>query len=259
MDFKLIIKGLVVGIGKVIPGVSGSMLAMVLGIYEKLINAITNFFDNIKDNSHLLINFGLGLFIAIILFSKFILFLLEEYYLETIYLFLGLIIGTFIPFIKQVKFKKKNIIIGILSLILVLSLSLNKGGLVFIFEGKISHYLYTIFLGFIDALTSIVPGISGTAIYMLLGSYEYVLSILSKPISLIFILYILGVIGGIIIVSFIMNYLFKNWKEEVYSGIFGLMLGSLILLLLMVIKEINLFLLLFLGLGFILGLVFKIK
>ena len=70
MNIKIILKGFIVGIGKIIPGVSGSMLAMMMGIYEKLIQAITNFFTNIKENSKLLINFCIGLFIAIIYLVK---------------------------------------------------------------------------------------------------------------------------------------------------------------------------------------------
>ena len=149
MNIKIILKGFIVGIGKIIPGVSGSMLAMMMGIYEKLIQAITNFFTNIKENSRLLINFCIGLFIAIILFSKIILFFLNNYYYQTIYLFLGLIIGTFINFIPQVKFNYRSIIIALISFIFVLSLSFLSTNSLFIFQGKVSHYLYTIFLGFI--------------------------------------------------------------------------------------------------------------
>ncbi len=111
MDFLLIIKGFIVGLGKIIPGISGSMLAITLGIYEKIIDAITNFFSDIKRNSKLLINFSIGVFLAIIFFSKLILFFLNNYYYETMFLFLGLIMGTLLPFIKQVKINKKNIIL----------------------------------------------------------------------------------------------------------------------------------------------------
>lgn len=65
MNIKLILKGFIVGIGKIIPGVSGSMLAITLGIYESILEAVTNFFSNIKKNSKLLINFSLGVFLAI--------------------------------------------------------------------------------------------------------------------------------------------------------------------------------------------------
>ena len=182
-------------------------------------------------------------------------FFVNNYYYQTIYLFLGLIIGTFISFIPQVKFNYRSIIIALISFIFVLSLSFLSTNSLFIFQGKVSHYLYTIFLGFIDALTSIVPGISGTAIYLLLGSYEYVLSILSKPHSFIFMLYLVGVILGVIIISFIMNYLFKKRRNTIYSVILGFMGGSLILLLLSTINNFKLYLLLFLVIGIFLGVI----
>ncbi len=256
MNLKLIIKGFIVGIGKVIPGVSGAMLAVMMGIYEKLIGAITNFFDNIKENSKLLGNFCLGLFIAIVLFSKIILFFLTNYYKQTIFLFLGLIMGTLRPFVKKIKFNLKNITIFSLSLILLLALSFNSGSNTFIFKGSLIHYLYTILLGFIDALSSIVPGISGTAIYMLLGSYEYVLTILSNPNSLIFLLYILGIIIGVIIVSMIMHYLLEKQKEIMDAVILGFMIGSLILLFLNVRPSFRASYLIYMVIGLFLGAIF---
>jgi putative membrane protein len=69
----LIIKGIIIGIGKIIPGLSGSMLAISMGIYQKLINSINNFFEDIKGNFYFLFNVFLGVSISIIFFSKTIL------------------------------------------------------------------------------------------------------------------------------------------------------------------------------------------
>lgn len=252
MDLKLIIKGFIVGIGKIIPGVSGSMLAYTLKIYEPLMNAVTNFFNGKKNNVKLLLNFGIGLFGAIILFSKLILFLLNNYYHPTMYLFLGLIIGTLIPFTKTLTIKKKNIMIFIITLS-IFFLSMNFYHLEkFVFTGSFLNYLYIIGLGGLDALTSIVPGISGTAILMMLGSYEFVLSILGNPFNLKFILYMLGVVIGVILVCFLMNYLLKNKKEETNTVIFAFMIGS-IFILLSTLKSFNIGYLFFLVLGIIGG------
>lgn len=72
MNLKLIVQGFIVGVGKIIPGVSGSMLAMFMGLYEPLREAVTQFFDDKKKHFYLLFNFGIGLFLAIVLFSKII-------------------------------------------------------------------------------------------------------------------------------------------------------------------------------------------
>ena len=241
MNILLIIKGFIVGIAKIIPGVSGAMLAMTLGIYEKIIDAITNFFNNPKDNLKILLNFGIGCFIAIILFSKLILFLLNNYYYLTIYLFLGLILGTLINFKKKLIFSKKNIFILIISSIILFIFTNFKSSNIFIFKGTLLNYLYTILLGFIDAATSIIPGISGTVIYMLLGTYQYVLSILSNPFSLVFIMFLIGLFIGIIIVCYIMNYLLKYKKEETYIIIFAFMIISIITLFFKVLNGFNIY------------------
>ena len=256
LNLKLILKGFIVGIGKIIPGVSGSMLAITLGIYEDIIKAITNFFSNIKANSKLLINFGLGVILAIILFSNLILFMLKNYYAEVMNLFLGLIIGTLMPFIKSIKFSSKNIFIFIIFFLLTLYLTTFSPNTPFIFKGTIINYLYTSFLGMIDAFTSIVPGISGTAIYMTLGSYEYVLSILGNPFSFPFIIYGIGLIIGIILVSYLINYLFKRWKDESYMCFFALMLGSISLLFLSLKDYFNIYLGIYLIIGSIIGYIF---
>lgn len=256
MNFLLIIKGFIVGLGKIIPGISGSMLAITLNIYEDIIRAITSFFSDIKNNSKLLINFGLGVFLAIIFFSKLILFFLNSYYHETMYLFLGLILGTLIPFIKKVKFTRKNIVLFLITLI-GMFLLLNEIKLdIFYFNGSFIHHLYIILLGVIDAFTSIIPGISGTAIFMMLGSHELVLSVLANPFSLIFIIYMLGMVLGVISVSFLMNYLFKNKRDETYSIILALMISSLVILLLNLFDGFKIMNLIFLFLGSIIGFLF---
>lgn len=214
MNLKLIVQGFIVGVGKIIPGVSGSMLAMFMGLYEPLMEAVTQFFDDKKKHFYLLFNFGIGLFLAIVLFSKIILFLLENYYYFTIYLFLGLIMGTVFRFKKNIKFHKKNIFIFVLAFSFMIFIPFLQTGESFIFQNTFLHYLYTLLLGGIDALTSIVPGISGTAIFMMLGSYQFVLNILGNPFSLLFLIYVIGLILGVIITCYLMYYLLKRFKEQ---------------------------------------------
>lgn len=249
MDIGLILKGFVVGIGKILPGVSGSMLAITLGLYEDLLEAVTNFFLNVHKNIKLLGNFCFGLFLAIILFSKLILFLLYNFYNETMFLFIGLILGSSLPFIKELKINKKNIIIFLMVFLMIVLMGKVQLTQEFIFKGTLEHYLFVVFLGMIDAFTSIVPGISGTSIFMMMGSYQFVLNILGNPFCLLFIIYGIGVVGGIISVCYIMNYLLKNFKKETYSAIFALMVGSLGILFLTVYRNLSVFT----GLIFILG------
>ena len=256
MNLKLIIRGFVVGVGKIIPGVSGAMLAMFMGIYEDLMEAVTRFFDDKKKHFWLLFNFGIGLFLAIVIFSKIILFLLNNYYDITIYLFLGLITGTVLKFRKNIGFSKKNLLLFVISFLFIFFLPFLKSDGLFVFQESFFNYFYVVLLGVIDAFTSIVPGISGTAIFMMLGSYEFVLSILGTPFSLIFIIYLLGMIIGVILTSCLMYYLLKKFKEGVNVVIFAFAIASLVLLFLNVSGSISVFLIIIFGIGAFLGYLF---
>ena len=98
----LFIKGIIIGIGKIVPGVSGAVLAVILKVYDKGINAIVNFKNDIKNNIKFLICNGLGIGIGIILFSKIIVFMLDNYYVYTMLLFIGIIIGGIPSITKEI-------------------------------------------------------------------------------------------------------------------------------------------------------------
>ena len=100
----LFIKGIIVGIGKIMPGVSGAMLAINLNVYEKLINAITSFFDDVRDNFKFLLIFGIGILLSIIFGSKVIIYLFDNYRFITMCFFLGLLIGGSYIFSKGIKY-----------------------------------------------------------------------------------------------------------------------------------------------------------
>ena len=87
------IKGFVIGIGKIVPGVSGAMLAISLGVYDKAIYYICNFKNDIKNSFKYLFPLGVGIIISIVLFSKVISLCLNKYYVITMLFFIGLIIG----------------------------------------------------------------------------------------------------------------------------------------------------------------------
>lgn len=245
--FILFIKGLIIGIGQIIPGVSGGMLAITLGLYEKGINAISNFFSDIKENTKFLIPLGLGIFTSILYMSKVIKYFLATFYLPTMLLFIGLIIGGIPPLIDKVKVdtNKKNIIVLVIVFIIVTFLSLFKSNNN-ISLNTISTFEYiTLFIvGVIYAATMVVPGVSGTAIMMLIGYYGVIIDIISNLTNLNYTIsninialpILIGFIFGIIVVSKLMNYLLKKHEIKTYFGIIGLVLSSVFI---MFIKTFN--------------------
>lgn len=255
----LIFKGIIVGLGKIIPGVSGAMLAITLGIYDKCIYAISNFTKNLKDNMNLLFYIGIGLILSIGLFSNLVIFLLDKHYFITMCFFIGLIIGGLPKLYTESKVNVKkasnNIIIALSFTIIILLNSINSTHTV----KMESSFISLIGIGFLESFAMIVPGISGTALLMLVGYYDLVILRFSQIFNIMsifetikfFIPFGLGMLIGVLIMSKIINVCFKKHSVKTYCVIFGLILSSIYILLIDVLKLISNFKLLFIGILFI--------
>ena len=157
----LILKGFIIGIGKIIPGVSGSMLAISMGIYQQMIDSVINFFIDIKNNLKFLLKIGVGVLIAIMFFSNIILKCLDKYYIITMFFFIGLIVGSFNDIKKEIKIKNvKAILITIIITLLIGIININNEINI---NNAFLNFIYFVFVGLVDAFTMVVPGISGTA------------------------------------------------------------------------------------------------
>lgn len=241
-SITLIVKGFLIGTAKIIPGVSGAMLAISMGIYEKAMQAISEYRKNPIEHFQFLCPLGIGAMLAVILSSKIIVYLLNNYYLSTMLLFIGLIFGGVPAIVKETKSKKWTIRQGIaflLSFIFVFLFSfLGEQSLFLNIQNPILNILIFILIGFIDAITMIIPGISGTAIMMILGCYHLLLNVLSSLgdfssflVNLkLLIPMAIGLILGVLLTAKLMNYLFKKYKQETYCGILGFSLNSILLL-----------------------------
>ena len=234
----LFLKGLIIGAGQIIPGVSGGMLAITFGLYEKGINAISNFWKNIKENIRFLLPLGLGILFSILMTSKIIKYFLATHYLPTMLLFIGLIIGGVPSILTKIKkpYKKNNFIVLILIFLLVTFLSLFKGNNnIIINDFSIFTNISLFFVGIIYAATMVIPGVSGTAIMMLIGYYDLVLAIISNFTNINYIsnnfnliLPIgIGFIFGLLVITKLMDYLLKKHEIITYYGIIGLVLSSI--------------------------------
>ena len=226
-----LIKGFIIGLGKIIPGVSGSLLAISFNVYEKCIDIISNLSKELKYNIKFLFLLCLGIILGIVFGSKIIYIFLNNYYVLTMCLFIGLIGGTIVNIFNKVKIDKRgDYYYIIIPFIIIYLFSLLQKGNISI-DNNLSGYLFVILLGFLDALTMIIPGISGTALFMIIGVYEFILLLFSNPFSIFIIFFIIGLIIGIILVSKLMNYCFKNYYKQIYLIIIGLTISSLVVLL----------------------------
>ena len=218
----LILKGFIIGIGKIIPGVSGGMIAITLNVYDQGIQAISDFFKDIKKHFVFLTTLGLGIILAILTTSKLIDYSLNHFFLPTLLLFIGLILGGLPSIIHEVKddYSLKNIFILLIPIIIIITLSLATNYLNSATPSN-PNFFILIILGIIDAVTMIIPGISGTAILMMLGYYDMIITSFStftnwqlfySNISIL-VPFILGIIIGVILLAKIINrfFIINNW------------------------------------------------
>ena len=226
MDFKNFFKGIIVGIGGVAPGLSGSVLLVIFGLYQKTINAIGTIFKDFKKNLCFLIPLFLGFGVGVLLFSKVVNFLLNNFEAPTRFAFLGLILGTLPLFWKEVKkegFSKKYYIAIVAGLIVAI--------LLFYFNANLfpvvtePNLFQSVILGVAVAGSSIVPGVDSAAILSSLGLYELYVKSVAELNFAILIPAGVGLGLGVLVISFIVNKLIKHCYTLTFSIIFGLFLS----------------------------------
>ena len=240
----LFIKGVVLGVAFVIPGVSGGTLAVLMGIYEELIEAASNFYKSIADFKKYimyLLPIGLGVVFSVAVFAKLIKFGLDKAPIITILIFLGMIIGGIPALVRNVKGTKTNLkdmTLMLVGLIIVISMLIfhKSNSNVVLTNMSITGYITLFLVGAIAAVTMVVPGISGSFTLMLIGYYEPILNLVNDitsfknlgPNLILIFTFMLGVFIGIIFISKIIEWCLKHYKRETYYAIIGFVLSSII-------------------------------
>ncbi len=220
------LKGIVVGVGGVAPGLSGSVMLIILGLYEKAVNAIGTLFKNFKKNIAFLIPLVLGFGAGVLLFSKIVNFILKNYEFGTRYLFLGLVIGTVPLFYKQVKkngFRTRMylVVAGAVAVGLFL-FSYNKNWFPVVTNPTT---LQSGLLGVAVAGSSIVPGVDSAVILSALGLYELYVGSLAELNLAVLIPALGGLVVGAVLISAVMNFLIKRFYTMTFSVVFGFFLA----------------------------------
>lgn len=232
VEWKNFYRGLIMGISDLIPGVSGGTIAVILGIYNRLLEAISGFFSR-KWKRHIgfLFPLILGISTALLLFSRLIEFLLNDHYVPTQFFFMGLIIGVLPYLVKQVQPKRHftymHYMILIIAAVLLASLSFIQP----LGSEPISHLTVLttfglFFSGWLASMAMLLPGISGSFILLLLGVYPTAIHALST-FNLPFIAVIgAGIVIGFVVSSKAIRYLLHHFPYMTYAIIIGLIIGS---------------------------------
>lgn len=228
------IKGIVIGAGAILPGISSGVLCVILGIYEKLLDSVLNFFKNIKNNFKYLAPIVIGAFLGILIFSNFLNYLLIEFPIQTKSIFIGLILGCIPSLVKQCNSKstiKKNYILyAIATFIIGIVIVMLEKNINFVATSDFS-FGYLFVSGFVMSVGIVVPGVSNTIILMLMGVYSTYLSAVSTMFLPVLIPMGLGVIVGSFIFMKIIKILLDKCYVQTFYSIIGFSLGSVLVLL----------------------------
>lgn len=222
----IFIKGFIVGGTMIVPGVSGGTMAMILGVYDKLIFAISSFRKESRRNFLTLAKFAAGGGLGLLLFSTPVSWLLENYELPVTYFFLGAVFGG-IPLIEKKsgikRFGINEIIYMVIGTIIVLLISSVPQGK-FSMEGDIISLL---FIGGIAAVALILPGISISHLFLILGMYEEILNAIKSLNILVLLPLAAGVLIGTVLFSRLLSNLIEKYPMQTYLMILGFILGSI--------------------------------
>ena len=227
---NVFLKGLIIGGTMTVPGVSGGSMAMILGIYERLISSISSFFKQIKENVIFLAIFLAGSGLGIFLFAKSLLSLMEAYPLPVRYFFVGAVAGGIPMIFREATVKKvtwKTIAYLLIGIIAVSLIALLPNGLFSSQNGGLAGILLQIIGGFIIAIALVLPGISVSQMLLMLGLYEEVMEAVSTLNVLTVLPLGIGVVTGILLTTKFLESAMKRYPQSTYLIVLGFILGSL--------------------------------
>lgn len=252
MNFLIdVIKGMLIGVANIIPGVSGGTMMVTMGVYEKIIGVVNNLFKDIKKSILTVLPIGIGMLLGIIVFSFIIPWCLEVYPFPTSFCFIGMILGGLPALIKPTKesLHKEGKSISaphIIAFVFFFALAVGMAAMNDVesssasFELSLGFMILIFVVGVVAAATMVVPGVSGSLVLMILGYYEGIMSSISGFISAVFawdwnlIWYYVGVLApfgigvivGIFAVAKLIEFLFDKFPSITYCGILGLIIAS---------------------------------
>lgn len=234
--------GTFIGLAVIVPGVSGSAMAIIFRLYERLLYALGNIFKKFKKCFRFLLPIGIGAVIGLVLGFFGVRALLNFMPFAIIALFAGLMLGAFPSVKDQLKGERpttKRILLFILGLILPIVISAIS---IFATEGTVSldnlqfyHYIIFLVLGYIIAITQLVPGLSATALLMAFGYFSSLINSISlsywqsnPKIFIVYLCLIVGFVIGLFTVSKFMSKLIDRHRAPTFFTVAGLSLGSVV-------------------------------
>lgn len=232
-------RGAILGVTELVPGISGSTVAMVLGFYHRLIHALSSLTTSKRKQAlPFLIPFGIGVAIGVLVSMFGIEYLLRVFRTPTLMFFMGIIV-TYLPVLWKEAFHERNEKPKTIHYLLMLFFY----GIVIVgqfftditnidaYNLTVANYVVLFVGGFAASIAFVLPGISGALILTIFGLYEVALSSLINLHLPVIIPILIGVVSGVLFASRLVKYLLERFPLSTYSIMIGLIGGSLIVLL----------------------------
>lgn len=244
MNFiKDIFRGVAIGIANIIPGVSGGTMMVSMGIYQKVIGAVTGVFRHWKQSIQVLFPYVIGMALGIVGLSFAIGFLFETYPFQTAMLFIGLIFGGLPMILPKVAGKLPSlteILLFAAFFALIIWMQFWDTGASQNLEPGFYSTVTLFVIGAIAAATMVIPGVSGSMVLMSLGYYTPIINHINsfifavvkldieKILSCMAILvpFGIGVLLGIFLIAKLIEFLLEKHERKTYFAILGLVLSS---------------------------------
>ncbi|MGT2883531.1 DUF368 domain-containing protein [Streptococcus ferus] len=232
--FTRLFKGVIIALGFILPGVSGGVLASILGLYERIISFLAHMSKDFVKNVLFFIPVGIGGILGIALFSAPLEYLLQHYQVPVLWAFTGAIVGTLPSLLAEStqKSKRDKVDLAFLGLTFVLS------GLLLYFLNDLvgtipANFASFVLAGALIALGVLVPGLSPSNLLLIMGLYTPMLTGF-KNLDLVGVFLPIAIGGALTMLLFskVMDYALSHYHSRVYHLIIGLVLSSTLLIIL---------------------------
>lgn len=232
MEWKNIYRGFAMGVSDLVPGISGGTIAVLLGIYDQLIEAISGVFSrDWKKHVLFLIPLGIGLVSALFILSGVMKWLLNNHEVGTMYFFVGLIIGV-LPFLlreskAKTTFKWHHYLFVVIGIGLIFLIDSGTAQTEIITDRSLATYGLLFVSGILASAAMILPGISGSFVLLVLGVYYTAIDAVHNLEFSVIIVVAAGIFIGIITMSNIIKFFLQRYKSSTFALIIGLVIGSI--------------------------------
>ena len=232
--------GFSIGLSVIVPGISGSAIAIIMKVYDKMMYAFSNIFKKFKLCFLFLIPIGIGIIAGFGIGFVLVRLLLDTIPFITICFFVGLMVGTFPILFKEIRGEKSNMngkllfVGGMLVPLAITLISMAVGADNSLVGLSVGHYFLFVFLGVLVSLTQIIPGLSATVLLMMFGYYSAILNGVGSELFsdfgliMVYVCLVIGFVIGILLFSKIINKLLEKKRRPFFFTICGLSVGSML-------------------------------